>query len=152
MNIFVLDLEPSKAAKFHADKHVIKLILETAQLLSTAVRLSGIDFGYRITHQNHPCSLWTRKTRANFEWLKELGIALCEEYTYRYGKIHASESIIRGAPNQIITAGPLTPFAQAMPEEYKNNDPVAAYRNYYLAEKKNLLHYTKREKPEWIKI
>jgi hypothetical protein len=150
MNIFVLDESPETAAKYHNDRHTIKMILETAQLLSTAVRLSGVDFGYRITHQNHPCSKWARATKSNFRWLQRLGLALCDEYTYRYGKTHASLNTIKNAPVECIPDGPLTTFAQAMPDEFKHENAVVAYRNYYRLAKQHLLKYPKRDKPDWL--
>lgn len=151
MNIFVLDISPIACARAHADKHCVKMVLETAQLLSTAIRLTGGDYGYKATHKNHPCSIWARTTKANFGWLQHLGMELCWEYSHRYGKVHKCESIIRDAPNDTIPNGGLTPFAQAMPDEYKNEDPVLAYRSYYLNEKYNLLIYTNRQPPDWAK-
>lgn len=155
MNIFVLDADPILAAQYHCDKHCVKMILETAQLLSTAVRINAktteqLIYGYKATHKNHPCAIWCRQTRDNFIWLKQLGIALSNEYTYRYGKIHKSTPIIQNAPEECINAGLLTSFVQAMPNEYKNNDPVKAYRDYYVGAKYNILTYTYRKPPEWI--
>lgn len=156
MNIFILDNDPVLAAQYHANKHLIKMILETAQLISAAIRLSAknsnyLTYGYKTTHQNHPCSKWCRETRSNFIWLKKLGLALSDEYTYRYGKIHKSMPIIKYAPEEYIVDGPLTPFVQAMPDKYKHNDPVKAYRDYYIEAKSHLLVYTKRQVPIWLK-
>jgi hypothetical protein len=115
------------------------------------MRLHNIDYGYKITHKNHPCRLWIDKSKSNFEWLKELGLCLCKEYTYRYGKVHKSQAIISDTYCPItIPDGKLTPFAQAMPNEYKDKDPVKAYRNYYRHAKQELLIYTKRKPPEWL--
>lgn len=151
MNIFVLDKSPVAAAKMHCDKHLVKMILETAQLLSTALRYHGVNYGYKATHQNHPCAIWTRKSRGNFLWLNMLGRNLLEEYKYRYGKEHKSTPIIAEAPIFYIPDGPQTPFAQAMPDEFKvERDAVQAYRNYYIGAKANMLVYTKREPPEWL--
>lgn len=133
MNIFVLDRDPDVAARAQCDKHVIKMCLETAQLLCS-VFPAGVA-PYRLTHAKHPCSLWTRQSRDNFLWLVEHGLSLCSEYTVRYGKEHRSKSVIEWASDNVRQAGfeqtGLTPFAQAMPEQYKHEDAVLAYRAYY---------------------
>lgn len=150
MNIFVLDSDPEMCAQYHADKHVVKMILETAQLLSTAIRLTGGNYGYKATHKNHPSNIWARQTKQNFYWLQQLGISLLAEYTYRYNKKHKSASVILCASADTIPDGNLTPFAQAMPDEYKNNDAVQAYRNYYVGAKRKMLVYTRRKPPIWL--
>lgn len=130
MNIFVLHDSPYYAAKYHCDKHVPKMILESAQMLSTV-----IGGPYKPTHKNHPCTLWVAESRANAEWLWLLADALNIEYKERFDHIQNHKSwnaveplwrAIKGLPK-----GPLTPFAQAMPDEYKNDDAVTAYRAYY---------------------
>lgn len=153
MNIFVLDSNIQKSAEYHCDKHVVKMILESAQLLCTTVRLNNIDYGYKITHINHPCSIWVRKSLSNFLWLKNLSYYLNEEYKYRFKHLnnHKSYDVIKLSPIPNIIDLGLTPFAQAMPEKYKCDDAVTAYRNYYIHEKKNLLKYTNRQVPNWIK-
>lgn len=157
MNIFYLSRFPKEAAQMHVDKHVIKMILESAQLLSTAHRIVDGDTEnsvlYRSTHKNHPCSKWCRESLANYYWLYELFCHLCDEYTYRYGKIHLTDSKLRNVlmtPPKNITRIGLTPIVQAMPEQYKNADPVVAYRNYYIAEKNKFAVWTNREKPSWF--
>jgi len=156
MNIFVLDLDPKVAACYHCDKHVVKMILETAQILSTVIQnhVDTEDFLYKPTHKNHPCVLWAGKSYENLMWLYNLGISLCDEYTYRYNKVHKTRAIIERCYDYIsdifYTEIGLTKFAQAMPEQYRNEDVVKAYRNYYIGEKSNMLKYTKTEKPEWI--
>lgn len=111
-------------------------------------------FFYRPTHINHPCGIWVRENRANYLWTHNLLTELCKEYTHRYGKTHKMES--SGLLNKLgdepdhISHSPATPPAQAMPDEYKNPNPVIAYRNYYAGAKQNLLQYTNREKPAWI--
>jgi len=151
MNIFVLDLNPIKAVKYHNDRHCVKMILETTQLLSTA--LPYLDQGrvgpYKSTHINHPCSVWTRTCKGNYHWLWKLGIALCEEYTYRYGRIHKCESYLKDLRLSKPIPKKMTQFAQAMPERYKNSNAVAAYRAYYMGEKRHLAKWTKRENPYW---
>lgn len=154
MNIFILDYNPKLSAQYHADKHM-KMILESAQILSTVVRLYNIkdDMLYRPTHQKHPSTIWTAASKDNFQWLSDLGIYLGEEYTYRYGKIHKSIEIIKKAQqySNLLPNNGLTKFAQAMPDQYKNDDAVKAYRDYYRLAKTKLLVYTKREVPEWLK-
>lgn len=151
MNIFILDYDFDINAQYYVDKHVVKMPLEYAQLLSAAVRLSGFDAGYRLTHKNHPCTKWARESIDNFMWLKKLAEAVGKEYTYRYGRVHKSTIVARELP--IPTDLPikgLTKFAQAMPNQYKNEDVVTAYRNYYIGEKAHLFSWKKRDIPKWI--
>lgn len=160
MNIFFLDKNPAKAAQYHCDKHVVKMVLESAQLLSTAWWLlepAYVNTGlYKPTHKNHPCAIWCRQKYMNYMWLCGLAEALCKEYTHRYGRKHASEKIInwccRYAPQPLIATEEtgMTIPALAMPDEYKQADPVKAYRAYYLGAKKHLLTYTNREAPSWL--
>ena len=147
MNIFALDYDPIVAAEYHCDKHVVKMVLETAQMLST---ITG--HGYRPTHINHPCTVWARESTQNFLWLYGLGMALGKEFQHRYRKRHKSSIIIaeQWPPPKSIPEGPLTPFALAMPDEYKVDCPVESYRNYYAGAKKDLLNYTRRDLPEWL--
>lgn len=150
MNIFVLDADPNKAAQMQCDKHVVKMILETAQLLCTAAIMTGGKGHYKATHKNHPCSLWTRESKANFGWLKQHGLALCREYTLRYGKKHKSESVIQEVLDQTIPNGELTPFKLAMPDECKiYDDPVECYRHYYRTHKAEIAKWAHSSKPEW---
>ena len=157
MNIFVLDKDPVKAAQAHADKHCVKMILETAQLLCSAFWVNELEAPYKLSHRNHPSSIWTRKSKENYMWLVALGEALHDEYQYRYGesKTHKSLAVILWCKQRIAEiAFPsvgLTSFAQAMPEEYRCIDPVRAYKTYYLNDKKDLLNYTRREVPVWVK-
>jgi hypothetical protein len=146
LNIFILDNDPELAARYHTDKHVIKMILESAQMLSTTVRLSGIDIGYKITHVNHPCTIWARTSLTNWRWLGSLSYYLNEEYKFRFDKTanHKSYDVITSLPWPNIPDIGLTPFAQALPSIYKNQNPVIAYRQYYLKEKSHLFKWTKR--------
>ena len=159
MNIFVLDLEPTLCAQYHNNRHVVKMVLESSQMLCTVMREKfGIDYGYKSTHKSHSCTVWTGENHYNFCWLKILGLELCKEYTYRYGKVHKCQYIIEEAyypkhlqvPSLSLLGISMTPFSQCMPEQYKNIDPVVAYRDYYRNEKKHLLQYTKREMPKWL--
>lgn len=155
MNIFVLDLEPKKCAEYHCDKHIVKMILETAQLLSTVCRSFGIDYGYKLTHKNHPCSIWLRESYKNVEWLWKLGIELCHEYQKRYKKQHKSFNIIQYTPlNDLYeimeNKDKMTNFKLAMPDQYKTDDPVLSYRQYYINEKKNIAKWKFTETPDWM--
>ena len=147
MNIFVLDRSPILAARYQCDKHVVKMVLESAQILST------INGGpYRPTHVKHPCVLWTKECSANYSWLVLHAIALCDEYTYRYGKRHKSQDVIellsyipKDMPREDIT-----PFVQCMPELYRGEDAVEAYRRYYVGDKARFARLTRREVPRWF--
>ena len=152
MNIFVLDEDVEKWAEYHCDKHVIKMILESAQMMSAVVRLNGHDTGYKLTHKNHPCTIWARKSLSNYIWLKSLISLLNSEYRYRYDKKvnHKSYDMAMSLPMPDLPVIGLTPFAQAMPEQYRNKNAVKAYRDYYINEKSSFLTWTKRKTPKWI--
>ena len=138
---------------------LVKMPLETAQMLCTAHReLDGDDYAdevglYKRAYWNHPCTIWARECYDNYKWLYEHFIALGDEYTFRYGKTHASITKLKDAlyfhPDNIEDKEGMTTLAQAMPEEYKDEDPTVAYRNYCINEK----HYAKwergRGKPTW---
>ena len=96
MNIFILDEDIVLCARYHVDKHVVKMILETTQLLNNAYIKHNANLKpiYRETHKSHPCSLWASETSSNFEWLVALGMELCKEYSYRYGKVHKCQDIL----------------------------------------------------------
>lgn len=130
MNIFALNDNPVLAAQMQCDKHVVKMVLETAQMLSTVV-----GGPYKPTHVNHPCTIWARTSQGNFNWLVAHGLALCNEYTRRYGKRHKCQEIIENigftADCSHIPLGPRTPFAQCMPEQFRQPNAVLAYRAYY---------------------
>ena len=154
MNIFFLHWDPRICAQMHVDKHVVKMILETCQMLCAVHHLlaSSYEPPYKLTHKNHPCTVWAMESLANYKWLATLGMELCEEYTYRYGKVHKCEQYIRkmikNFPKFLNTE--FTPPAQAMPEIYKSKDAVESYRQYYFFEKHLLLYWKKREEPEWV--
>ena len=146
MNIFLLDHNPVVAAQMQCDRHVIKMTLETAQILST---ITGGP--YKPTHQNHPCTVWARETRTNFNWLVRHGLALSAEYTHRYGKRHKCQDIIEAiaanTPSDKFPVG-CTDFVKCMPDEYKVSDVVLSYRNYYHS-KAGFARWTKRDVPFW---
>lgn len=128
------------------------MILESAQLLCTALNEQGFTTPYRSTHTRHPCTLWVGDSYDNFQWLVRLSLALNEEYRWRYKKVqdHASIKVIRKIEKCQFPSQGLTPFVQAMPNQYKDlNDPVAAYRRFYCVEKSAFATWTKREIPDW---
>lgn len=152
MNIFALDYDPAEAAKYHLDKHVVKMPLETAQMLSTIQNKFGYKTRYKPTHVNHPCTLWAEQSASNYAWLVELGFELCAEYSYRYNRIHACQAIINDLskpPIEMLDIG-FTEFAMAMPDECKDSNPVTAYRNYYRLYKAHIANWTHRNVPEWM--
>lgn len=160
MNVFVLDQDPGIAASYMCNKHVVKMPLETAQILCTVARSRGFEAPYRSTHIHHPVVLWVALSSANWNWLCSHGIALCHEYTLRYGKVHKCQSIIEGMEkqtfqiwNENLDLHQHTPFMQCMPDIYKvENDAVAAYRAYYCGDKKEFAKWTSpRTTPEWFK-
>lgn len=156
MNIFVLHRNPRIAAQMQCDRHVVKMVLESAQMLSTAVNLLGGEGRYKSNHVNHPCSKWARETLGNFLWLYDHGMALAKEYTERYGKRHKSEEVIRDCMYQ-WEAGHLTlcdlnrtPHPLCMPDVYKTADPVQSYRTFYLQDKVRFAEWNKtRPAPQW---
>lgn len=154
MNIFILDENIKKCAQYHCDQHVVKMILESAQMLCTALNKKGLSTPYKSTHVNHPCVLWVEKSYDNFIWLYNLAIALNTEYRYRFEKSadHKSVSVLEQVRDLTYPALGLTQFAQAMPNEYKvDNDPVTAYRRFYLGEKMDFARWTKRKRPFWTR-
>jgi len=161
MNIFAVEKCPHKAAQALPDKLVVKMPLESAQMLCTAHRvLSGDEYCdergmYKTAHINHPCSIWTRTSDANYYWLFEHFAALCEEYTKRYNKVHLSQTKLFDALLELplnIKHGKLTKFALAMPDQYKEpDDHILSYRQYMIAEKEYALWAKGTPKPRWWK-
>ena len=158
MNIFYLDRSPSIAAEMACDKHVVKMILESAQLLSTAHRvIDGDEYAdkvglYKMAHKNHPSTIWTRTSTENYMWLNRYFGALCREYTYRYGKHHASERMLgplAHVPKGLTYSG-FTDPPQCMPDYCKGEDTVLAYQNNYILEKSYFAKWKKRPTPEWF--
>tara|TARA_B100001250_G_scaffold170495_1_gene146850 strand:+ start:630 stop:1091 length:462 start_codon:yes stop_codon:yes gene_type:complete len=150
VNIFVLHQNPQTAAEMMCDKHVVKMILETAQMMCTVVASYDHDTPYRPTHSKHPCTIWAGQSRANWNWLVDHGMSLCEEYTKRYNKVHKSQRVIEWCAMTHIDLPErtLTPFAQAMPPQYRNDCPVTAYRDYYHGEKAGFATW-KTQAPDW---
>ena len=157
MNIFYLHSDPKTCASMHCDKHVVKMILETAQMLSTAHHeLDGeeaIEGIYRTTHNNQPSNVWVRENYGNYYYAWSLLYYLLKEYGKRYGKIHATHRLLeplKTRPKNLdITPTPTEP-PQCMPDEFKCDDYVEAYRAYYRKDKRYILQWTGRPVPEWI--
>tara|TARA_B100000686_G_C16301715_1_gene718790 strand:- start:184 stop:660 length:477 start_codon:yes stop_codon:yes gene_type:complete len=155
MNIFYLDRRPDDAAEMHCDKHCVKMILEYAQMLSTAHReLDGKvpDILYKSTHKNHPSTIWTRSSKQHYDWLFRLFRMLSAEYTLRYGKIHKTweklGKILETSPKNIVENGWIDP-PQCMPDHCKKTDTIDAYRNYYLTEKASFSTWNYSKQPTW---
>ena len=155
MNLFILDLNHSKNAEYHVDKHIGKMLLESVQLLCTQFHLQGIEAPYKKTHENHPCSKFCRASTDNFLWVLYYALALHTEFKFRYGKSHKSGEVAYWILNNLdqlqFPQIEMTSFALAMPDHYKANDPVKAYRDYYIHEKSHLFKWTMRNSPEWVK-
>jgi hypothetical protein len=178
VNIFVLSEDPKEAAQMHCDKHVPKMVVESAQMLSTAHRLldgeeyvapskSGKrmvkhyrlpkhdDLIYNAAHAKHPCTIWTMQSHNNYLWHYHLWRYLAEEFEYRFKKVHASweklKDVLYDTPQNLVY-GDMTPFAVAMPDRCKiTNDPVKCYRYYYIAEKFNFAKWERgRDCPDWM--
>ncbi len=153
MNIFVLDTDIKKCAKYHCDRHVIKMLLEGVQILCTVCSKTGIEVPYRATHHQHPCVLWAGESIQNWRWLKKLVLALNTEYKYRYRKKndHKSFTVAAALSEPKLANLGLTEFSQVMPQEFHvSGDPVTAYRWYYVADKKTIAKWTRRRVPRWF--
>jgi hypothetical protein len=182
MNIFYLDPNTHICAQQHVDRHVVKMILEYAQLLSTAHRVldghatvgvsssgrkrttyvlnSTLDnILYSATHINHPSAVWVRQSDKNYDWLFSLFQSLMSEYTYRYGKVHACsklEMYLAKIPEN-IPQKPFTEPTPAMPDEVKiPGNSIASYRNYYIQSKTHLASWkgkiNSRITPQWYMV
>jgi hypothetical protein len=177
MNIFYLDHNPKRCAEMHVDKHCVKMILEYAQLLSTAHRvIDGTEsiclsktgrrqkryvlsderesVLYSATHINHPSAVWVRQRESHYRWLFTLWVELMDEYTYRYGKNHACERLIgylNKPPTNIEFGGGFDEPTPAMPDNYKvAGNSIQSYKNYYLGDKRRMFSWKKRNQPSWI--
>lgn len=174
MNVFYLSRNPKQCASEHCDKHVVKMIIEYAQLLSTAHRFLDGDLVigktktgrnakrwvlpdgrdsrlYLASHINHPDAVWARESCGNYEYLYKLFIATCDEYTKRYGKVHETDRKLRGIlalEPENIECGEFAEPPQCMPDYCKHEDTIQAYRNYYINEKRDFAKW-KTQIPEW---
>jgi len=175
MNIFYLHEEPQKCAYEHCDKHVVKMIIEYAQLMSTAHRVLDGELFFSLSknnrkikryklpderddklmlavHENHPSNIWLRQSNENYKWLWQMWFHLNREYTYRYGKTHKCMRLLMDlihTPNNIPT-GKFTPPTPAMPEECKiSGKSLESYHKYYIEKKNYFAKWTNRETPTW---
>ena len=141
MNIFALSVDLDEAARWHVDRHIVKMPLETTQLLSNAYYFTGSEGPYRLTHKNHPASIYARSNKKNWDWLARFGLALCKEYTFRYGKTHKCEGIIRN-------------MMENPPEldegEFEFYKTVEEQKEYYKETKQHLSGWKGRGRPEWF--
>ena len=157
MNIFVLDEDPIKAARMQCDKHVVKMTLETAQMLCAAIWRNGGTASYKASYKSHPCTVWTGDSLSNFKWLWRHGMALPDEFSIRFLKAHKSSGVISDClpiaellhscgkfPDLGMTARPL-----CMPDKYKGQWAVESYRRYYLGDKSKFAKWKLGNQPEW---
>ena len=170
MNIFVLDRNPSKAAHMMCDKHVVKMIIESAQMLSAVldcqyrsdrrggdgpvIKQFGLP-GYPKAHAKHPCTLWARDSKENSMWLVRHMRALCLQYFYRYQKFHKMDGYPAIYEAQlehcVFPFKEQTEFVQAITNtDLHRDDPVEAYREYYRKEKAHFCTWKHGEVPEWF--
>lgn len=147
---------PKICAEMHCNAHCCKMIIEYAQMLSTAHRVleTNLDENliYKSTHVNHPCAIWVRQSSLNYMWLYELFICLCNEYTRRYSRKHLTDKKLRNIlcflPKNIPNKG-FTNFPKAMPDDVKENNVVLAYRNFYCKYKLEIAVWPKNP-PDWF--
>lgn len=147
MNIFALSLNVILCAIYHHDKHVVKMILEYAQILSTCHHVMDPENAnpklYKKIHVNHPCCIWVRESVENYKWLYSLFKELCKEYTFRYNKVHKTETRLLDTLERVPNGLPdikMTPFRQCMPVYLHRKNTfkgsIKAYRDYYAFEKR----------------
>lgn len=184
MNLFVLDKHPVVAAQLQCNRHIVKMVVESAQMLSTAHRMldgnetrgpsksgktnskkwihpdSNLDqILYKAVHIHHPCTVWTMETNSNYNWHWVHFAALCDEFTYRYGKVHSTDALLREvlkSPPRNIPVGPLTSQPLAMksnPECMNPNDVVGSYRAFYQTKQERFkMEWKHRPIPEWFEV
>ena len=156
MNIFHLHKEPKICAEYHCDKHVVKMILETAQMLSTAYQKHcGEDINlYKPAYPKHPMTIWVGDSGANFFWSVRLLDQLLYQYTMRYNKVHKtikiSNLLHKKHTRWQCWKTEFTPPPQCMPDEYKHKDYITAYKQYYIGEKKRFAKYTGVDTPDFM--
>lgn len=158
MNIFFLDQDPEKAARYQCNKHIVKMVLESAQLLSTAHHETNSKYApllYKATHKNHPCSVWTRSSQANYNWLYRHFLFLSDEYFRRYDKVHKTARLysdLLGHTPDIPDVG-FTEPALAMYDECKCECPVESYRRYYRVKKREIdMRWPENQVPDFMKV
>lgn len=152
MNIFYLDEDLDLNAQYHVDRHVVKMITEQNQLLSSVHWLNSSQAPYKLTHKNHPCAVWARESLDNYIWLCKSTLALCREYTYRYKKIHKGEEVaiwhLSNLPN--ISSVGITSRPKCMDSQYIKNSIIDSYRIYYKYAKVHIHSWKNREVPSWL--
>lgn len=153
MNIFFLSASPRKSAKYHNDKHVVKMILEYAQIICTVNHNHGVIVPYKPTHQHHPCVIWCGESLSNYMYLLELLLHLNREYRFRYNKDcnHKSYDVVSciSIPDFLPVTNGLTPIPLAMPDDCKLDCVVSSYRLYYKKYKRQIARWTNRTTPPW---
>ena len=159
MNIFVLSEDPVEAAQMQLNKHVVKMVLESAQMLCAPYE-TGVA-PYKRAHYNHPCTIWARESYENYQWLISHALALAEEYTFRYEKTHKSEAVIRWCQENVgllnLPKRGLTEFAVAISSDmlcrtspnFNSLSVRDKYRAYYLYDKSYMATWIKRSPPSW---
>jgi hypothetical protein len=137
MNIFYIDADPIKAAQQLADDHIRKMQIESAQMCCTAHWETGNEAPYKRAHKNHPSTIWTRQSIQHYDWLVQHGLEICNEFELRYGKEHATKKILvwlqQNKPS--IPDNGFTPPPQCMPEEFRKENTIEAYKNFYINDK-----------------
>lgn len=157
MNIFFLDRNIHECVQSHNDRHVVKMILEYAQLLCSVHSVTNPDaanwdFIYKLTHKNHPDAVWARSSLENYEYLISLAILLGEEYTFRYGKTHKSIGVIERLPIPELVSLGFTEPPKCVHDDFKGiEDTVEAYRAYYMRDKREFCVWKKRGTPYWFR-
>lgn len=156
MNVFAAHPDPAESAQALADRHVVKMVLETAQILSTVAHELGVDTEglYRPTHRHHPCTVAVVQDPAYAAWVAAHGMALGAEYTRRFGKVHKSTAVVAEAARrlQLGAVGTPTRFPLAMPDEYKVRCPHVSYRSYLKAKYAtwgDAARWTNATRPTW---
>lgn len=165
MNIFFLDDDVRTNAQYHCDKHVVKMVVEYTQIISTTLSNSKLrsklpetsQVIYKPTHSNHPCVLWCKESLENLKYLLSLGIHLSDEYTERYRKVHRSSLVLHSLEKEFSLLNPelfpklyKTALPLCMPDQYKvPDDPVKSYRNYYIGDKASFAQWKYTSKPMW---
>lgn len=159
MNIFYIHSDPIIAAKELVDDHIRKMQIESAQMLCTTFWHYGFEAPYKKAHYNHPSTKWVRESVYHFDWLLSHGLEICDEFEKRYGKVHATKTVLnwlKANRDMIYGKIPTTPFVpppQCMPIEYKKEDTIEAYRDFYIKDKIGIkkLNYNKlNNTPKWI--
>lgn len=155
MQIFALHENPRTAARYHCDKHVVKMPTESVQMLSTVVRQLGYIAPYKITHEHHPCVKWVAASEGNYKWLWELAYFLGEEYSYRYRRQHKAQTFLiehvpYDMPDGCFALQERIEFADATGQQYEYSSVVRRYQRFYLEHKSHICAWTRRDPPDWF--